>query len=125
VEGLYVKTTRGTAFVSMREIHVLNKRVVTIRGDETSITYAEPREKEILIAKHILDKQIVDVNGVKVVRVNDVQLGHVNDHFGVLAIDVGFGGLIRRLGSGRRKRAPSSLALRDDARAGLDGSRSR
>ncbi|HNS53920.1 MAG TPA: hypothetical protein PKH25_03995, partial [Syntrophales bacterium] len=97
VEGLYVKTPRGTAFISMREIHVLNKRVVTIRGDETSITYAEPREKEILIAKHILDRQIVDVNGVKVVRVNDVQLGHVNDHFGVLAIDVGFGGLIRRL----------------------------
>jgi len=104
VEGLYVKTPRGTAFVSMREIHVLNKRVVTIRGDETSITYAEPREKEILIAKHILDRQIVDVNGVKVVRVNDVQLGHVNDHFGVLAIDVGFGGLIRRLGFGRARK---------------------
>ena len=104
VEGLYVKTPRGTAFISMREIHVLNKRVVTIRGDETSITYAEPREKEILIAKHILDRQIVDVNGVKVVRVNDVQLGHVNDHFGVLAIDVGFGGLIRRLGFGRARK---------------------
>jgi magnesium transporter len=98
VEGLYVKTPAGTAYVSMKEINVLNKRVVTIRGDVDSIVYTEPREKEILIAKHIMDKQIVDVNGVKVVRVNDVQLGQVNDHFGMLAIDVGFGGLIRRLG---------------------------
>ena len=104
VEGIYIKTPRGMAYVSMREIHVLNKRVVTIRGDEASITYAEPREKEILIAKHILDRQIVDVNGVKVVRVNDVHLGQVNDHFGVLAIDVGFGGLIRRLGFGKARK---------------------
>ncbi|NPV05961.1 MAG: magnesium transporter [Syntrophaceae bacterium] len=104
VEGLYVKTPRGMAYIPMPEVQVLNKRVVTIRGDAASITYAEPREKEILIAKHILDRQIVDVNGVKVVRVNDVQLGRVNDHFGVLAIDVGFGGLIRRLGFGKARK---------------------
>ena len=104
VEGLYIRTPGGTAYVSMKEINVLNKRVVTIRGDAASIVYTEPREKEILIAKHIMDKQIVDVNGVKVVRVNDVQLGQVNDHFGMLAIDVGFGGLIRRLGFGKARR---------------------
>ncbi len=104
VEGLYVKTPGGTAYVSMKEINVLNKRVVTIRGDVGSVVLTEPREKEILIAKHIMDKQIVDVNGVKVVRVNDVQLGQVNDHFGMLAIDVGFGGLIRRLGFGKAKK---------------------
>lgn len=104
VEGLYIKTPGGTAYVSMKEINVLNKSVVTIRGDAASIVYTEPREKEILIAKHIMDKQIVDVNGVKVVRVNDVQLGQVNDHFGMLAIDVGFGGLIRRLGFGKARK---------------------
>ena len=104
VEGLYIRTPAGTAYVSMKEINVLNKRVVTIRGDAGSIVYTEPREKEILIAKHIMDKQIVDVNGVKVVRVNDVQLGQVNDHFGMLAIDVGFGGLIRRLGFGKARK---------------------
>ncbi len=104
VEGLYVKTPQGTAYISMKEINVLNKRVVTMRGDAGTIVYAEPREKEILIAKHIMDKQIVDINGVKVVRVNDVQLGQVNDHFGMLAIDVGFGGIIRRLGFGKARK---------------------
>jgi len=104
VEGLYIKTPGGTAYVSMKEINVLNKRIVTIHGDSGSIAYTEPREKEILIGKHIMDKQIVDVNGVKVVRVNDVQLGQVNDHFGMLAIDVGFGGLIRRLGFGKARK---------------------
>ncbi|HTZ40207.1 MAG TPA: CBS domain-containing protein [Syntrophales bacterium] len=104
VEGLYVKTPGGTAYVPMKEINVLNKRVVTIHGDVDTLVYTEPREKEILIAKHIMDKQIVDVNGVKVVRVNDVQLGQVNDHFGMLAIDVGFGGLIRRLGFGKARK---------------------
>jgi magnesium transporter len=33
-----------------------------------------------------------------------VHLGQVNDHFGMLAIDVGFGGLIRRLGFGKARK---------------------
>jgi magnesium transporter len=57
-------------------------------------------EKELLVTETILDKQIVDIDGLKVVRVNDVLLAQVKKSFCLVAVDVGFKGIIRRLGFG-------------------------
>lgn len=55
-------------------------------------------EKELLVTETILDKQIVDIDGLKVVRVNDVLLAQVKKSFCLVAVDVGFKGILRRLG---------------------------
>lgn len=104
VEGIYIRGHEGLFRILMKDINVLNKKFVTTYEEAGAVAHMEPQEKEIRIAEHIMDKQVVDINGAKVVRVNDVQLGQVRDQFGLLAIDVGFGGLIRRLGFGRAKR---------------------
>ena len=52
---------------------------------------------EFLLAETILDTQVVDTNGLKVVRVNDVQLKHTNGDARLIATDVGLTGLLRRL----------------------------
>jgi len=104
VEGIYIRGPEGLFRILVKNINVLNKKFVTTYEEAGAVAHMEPQEKEIRIAEHIMDKQVVDINGAKVVRVNDVQLGQVRDQFGLLAIDVGFGGLIRRLGFGRAKR---------------------
>ena len=53
---------------------------------------------EIHVKRDILDKQIVDVNGAKVVRVNDLKLGRHKDTLCLMSVDVGFRGLLRRMG---------------------------
>jgi magnesium transporter len=50
------------------------------------------------LKEHILDKQIVDLNGRKLVRVNDVRLASIPSGTYVVAVDVGAEGLLRRLG---------------------------
>lgn len=50
------------------------------------------------LVKYILDKQIIDINGRKVVRVNDVKLASLNGGMYALAVDIGMDGLLRRLG---------------------------
>lgn len=50
------------------------------------------------LVKYILDKQIIDINGRKVVRVNDIKLAELNDGIYALAVDIGMDGLFRRLG---------------------------
>jgi magnesium transporter len=50
------------------------------------------------LKEHILDKQIVDLNGRKLVRVNDIRLVLVPGGTFVVAVDVGVEGLMRRLG---------------------------
>ncbi len=52
----------------------------------------------IFLAKNLLDKQIVDVNGKKVVRVNDIFIMRKNGLYYVNSVDTGFSGLLRRLG---------------------------
>jgi CBS domain-containing protein/sporulation protein YlmC with PRC-barrel domain len=58
----------------------------------------------LLLKRDLLDQQIIDVHGRKVVRVNDVELDAtpVNNHvaLAVLAVDVGARGAIRRLAKG-------------------------
>ena len=53
--------------------------------------------EEFLLAETILDTQVVDTNGLKVVRVNDVQLKRTNGDVRLIATDVGLTGLLRRL----------------------------
>lgn len=54
-------------------------------------------EQVIYLKKQILDKQIVDIDGKKVVRVNDVRLALISSGLFVVAVDVGVEGLLRRL----------------------------
>jgi len=63
-----------------------------------------PSDGVLLLKRDLLDQQIIDVGGRKVVRVNDVELDAtpVNSHvnLSVIAVDVGARGAIRRLTQG-------------------------
>jgi len=57
---------------------------------------------EILLGRDVLDTQIVDVVGQRLARVADVVFVHTPDsRLDVLGVEVGFGGVLRRLGLGR------------------------
>ncbi|MBI5073523.1 magnesium transporter [Candidatus Woesearchaeota archaeon] len=51
-----------------------------------------------LLAHELLDKQIIDVSGVKVVRVNDLLLNKVEEQFCITGVCVGTTSFLRRLG---------------------------
>ncbi|MBV4421573.1 MAG: CBS domain-containing protein [Clostridium tyrobutyricum] len=51
-----------------------------------------------LLSKHLLDKQIVDINGKKLVRVNDLRITEMAGEYRVVAVDTGILALGRRFG---------------------------
>lgn len=57
-----------------------------------------PRTYSYLLSKHLLDKQIVDINGKKLVRVNDLRMAEIAGELKVIAVDTGVMALSRRLG---------------------------
>ncbi|MFA6940071.1 MAG: CBS domain-containing protein, partial [Clostridiaceae bacterium] len=69
-----------------------------IKINSENISIKQPSERDIYLAKNFLDKQIVDINGKKVERVNDVRLGSISNKWQLLAVDIGTRGLLRRLG---------------------------
>jgi len=54
-------------------------------------------EKSLFLSEDLLDKQVIDINGRRLVRVNDVVLKQ-NGGLKVEGIDIGFSGIVRRLG---------------------------
>jgi magnesium transporter len=75
------------AAVEKGAFHLANTILRPYRDEETNI----------LLAHDVLDKQIVDRQGMKVVRVNDLILTLVNGVLMVTAVDVGVQGIARRL----------------------------
>jgi magnesium transporter len=59
---------------------------------------ATPPPDRIRLAEEILDRQIVDVEDAKLVRVNDLHFLEVKGQLRIAHVDVGFRGLVRRMG---------------------------
>ncbi len=55
-------------------------------------------ESSLPLAKNILDRQIVDINGRKLVRVNDIRLVSIDSGTYAIAVDISNKGLLRRMG---------------------------
>ncbi len=92
---LRVRTPAGLCRVGWSYVSGLEP--ITIRRDRLeAITEAAP--DETLLSADVLDKQIVDTQGFKVRRVNDVRLEKSGDLLTVTAVDIGLRGFTRRLG---------------------------
>ncbi|MFQ5696334.1 MAG: magnesium transporter MgtE N-terminal domain-containing protein, partial [Terriglobia bacterium] len=74
---------------------------VRLNTSELSLTPYVPDESWLTVRKDLLDQQIIDIHGRKVVRVNDVGLAEerINGHLElrIAQVDVGLGGAVRRL----------------------------
>jgi len=84
--------------IPWQRVALFSRYVISVTGSFQSIPCYRRREREILLKRDILDRQIVDVNGAKVVRVNDVKLGSYQERLCVFFVDVGVRGLLRRMG---------------------------
>ena len=98
VTGLVVATGRRTIFLPWRSVEGLDASGARLRVQTIDIGKFQQRPDEILLKGDLLDKQIVDIEGRKVIRVNDVRLDEIDGAFRVVAVDVGAAGLLRRLG---------------------------
>ncbi len=90
-------------------INLFNRRVISINALAKNLTPSVSSPTDILINRDLLDKQIVDINGAKLVRVNDLELGDVKGRLCLVAADIGLRGLLRRLGVERQGEKLMSL----------------
>jgi CBS domain-containing protein/sporulation protein YlmC with PRC-barrel domain len=100
--GLFIEKKKVTRYLPWEELSIFNRRIISSRKREEEIPESSPSGDHLLIGRDILDKQIVDINGAKVVRVNDVKLTEEGGMALVSDVDVGMRGILRRLGVERR-----------------------
>ncbi|MGQ9552689.1 MAG: magnesium transporter MgtE N-terminal domain-containing protein [Anaerolineae bacterium] len=98
IVALVVKRPGGTLLVPIADIAVLVAPAIPLNRRLKDVVPYQPSEHDLYLARDVLDKQIIDTNGVRVVRVNDLELARVNSHFYIANVDIGPFGLLRRLG---------------------------
>lgn len=98
VTGLVVETDRRRIFLPWTSVEVLDASGARLRTRTIDIDKFRQRPDEILLRADLMDKQIVDIDGRKVVRVNDLRLDEIEGKLHLVAVDVGAAGLLRRLG---------------------------
>ncbi len=103
VAGFVARYRRRDFFLPRWRISNFDAHGVRLNADILDLRPFMRRDGEVLLARDVLDKQLIDVDGKRVVRVNDVQIIEAANEWHVTGADVSLAGLWRRL-------APSFLA---------------
>jgi magnesium transporter len=87
--------------VNWADVSSIDSSGITLRSTAQPALLSSGRTfslPQIFLRDFLLDKQIVDINGAKVVRVNDLQFARTNGDLRLAQVDVGLRGMLRRLG---------------------------
>ncbi len=109
VNAIVVGTRQGDLIISVTDVVTLLAMAVPLKKHLSEVVYYQPTPNDLYLVRDVLDKQIIDINGVRVVRVNDLELTRVNEDFYISNVDIGGAGLIRRMGFKSLARRTRSL----------------
>ncbi len=98
ISSLVIEKRKKTACLLWTDLNIFNKKIISSKTYSDGLQPYEFGENDLLIVRDIFDKQIVDANGARVVRVNDVKLEGYKTEAVLIAVDVGVRGIMRRLG---------------------------
>lgn len=98
VKGIEVKgrgRDRRSFYVPWSDIREWREESVIATGPGGSV---EPDPGDVFLARDLLDKQMVDMEGYKIVRLSDIRLSWSGRSLRVIGADVGLLAILRRLG---------------------------
>ena len=112
VTGLVARVARHRTFVPFARITALTPEDVVLSSSVLDLSAFERRDGETLLMSDVVDHQLVDVNGVQVVRASDLYLAEVGAAVRLVGVETGIISLGRRLGPARwRSRATPSRVI--------------
>ena len=106
VSGLIVKVGQSKSFIDGARIAKLTQNEIQLSTAKVDLTEFTRREGESLLDADVLDHQIVDVNGLRVVRSSDLYLAPLDREIRVVGVDISFKAFIRRIFPGALGRGP-------------------
>ncbi|MGA2754032.1 MAG: CBS domain-containing protein [Terracidiphilus sp.] len=121
VAGIALKTRSGLSIVPSQEVMETPAGTLELRSAD-ALAPLKDEGSYLFLQRDLVDRQIIDINGRKVVRVNDVDLEWTDQgavhHLRVAEVEVGLRGAFRRVFKGVLPRARlESISRRFSARA--------
>ena len=97
VTGLLARVAGRDVFVPGDGIGELEHARTTLTTDRLDLRAFERRPQEVLLRKDVLDRQLIDVDGARLRRANDIELARLDGWWRVVGVDVGPRGIVRRV----------------------------
>jgi CBS domain-containing protein len=113
VSGLIIRIGFRRSFMHIEDVSGIARRSVHLGSTKVDLTDFARREGEQLLRKDVIDHQLLDVDGARVVRASDLYLAPVGSRYWVVGVDVSFVSFLRRL-------LPPRVASRATAERVLD-----
>ncbi|MGE5073780.1 MAG: magnesium transporter MgtE N-terminal domain-containing protein [Anaerolineae bacterium] len=98
VDAIVVHGRTGDRTLPYSELAALLSAAIPLKRPSSEIPEYQLQEDDIRLVADVLDKQILDTDGARVVRVNDIELVRINGDVVVSNVDIGMLGILRRIG---------------------------
>ena len=98
IEAIVVEKKTGLQYLPFAAVAALFSPAIPLKYRSDEAPVFELMADDVLLSRDVLDKQIIDTDGARVVRVNDVELVRVNGTIYVSNVDVSWLGIVRRMG---------------------------
>src|SRR5215831_9347460 len=113
VTGVLASVAGRDVFVPAEAIGQISAGRVVLRRSRLDLQPFSRRPHEVLLKEDVLDRQLINVDGARLVRTNDIELARVEGWYRVVGVDTSARGFLRRL-------APRRLASSIGTRTFLD-----
>src|ERR1700689_5736876 len=112
VTGLIVRVGRRRAWLPIDTVGEVTRERVRLRTARLDLREVSRRPGEVELARDVIDHQLVDTDGARVIRASDLYLARVAGVVQLVGVDVRFNSLLRRLGPKRfRSRPPPDKVI--------------
>lgn len=108
VQAIVVQAKGGDRAIPYQDLAALLSAAIPLKRPLEQIQAYTLQEDDIRLVEDVLDQQILDTDGARVVRVNDIELVRVNGDVVVSNVDIGILGILRRVGLERLGRWAAS-----------------
>lgn len=105
--GLVVRVGFRRVFVPIEQAPEVTSDGVRLATARLDLRDFRRREGEVLLGRDVIDHQLVDVDGVRVIRASDLYIARLAGGYRLVGADVGMGTLLRRLGPARWRARPT------------------
>jgi CBS domain-containing protein len=105
VTGVLASVAGRTVFVPASEVGEIAHARVDLVSDTLDLQRFERRFGEVLLRKDVLDRQLINVDGARLVRANEIEIARLEGWYRVVGVDTSLRGIVRRV-------APRRLGMR-------------
>jgi MgtE-like protein/CBS domain protein len=97
ITGFLVSVAGRRSFLAAEQVEDVTPAGVVLRTAKLDLRRFERRPEEVLLKDDVLDHQLINVDGARLVRANEIELARVEGWWRVVGVDTGPRGGVRRL----------------------------